>query len=81
MLYETTAAEGQQSLSDDNIGRNNSEQSSLNFSNLKLEPGDKLAVTTSLKSNETQSQDSAPALNVSRLDFWKMFDQLSSHTR
>ena len=81
MLYETTAAIGQQSPPNYNLSQNNLDQSSLNFSNLKLESADKRTVTTSIKSNETQSQDSAPVLNVSRQDCWKMFDQLFSHTR
>ena len=81
LLCETMAAVAQQSPLNDRIDQNNSELTSLKLANVKSEPDDKHIIVTWLKSNETETDDNTSVLNVSRQDFWKMFDQLFRYTR
>ena len=81
LLCETMAAVAQQSPLNDRIDQNNSELTSLKLANVKSKPDDKHIIVTWLKSNETETDDNTSVLNVSRQDFWKMFDQLFRYTR
>ena len=54
-LNETTAAGTQYNLSNVSISQSNSLQSSLNSTNINLEPDDKQIVITWLEANETEA--------------------------
>lgn len=71
---ETTSVVAQKSPLNYNIGRNNSTQSSLNSTNVKLESDDKHIVVTWLKANETETD--APVINITSQEFWKAFSPL-----
>jgi hypothetical protein len=73
-LNETTFAVAQQSPLNDNISRNNSTQSSLNSTNVKLESDDKRIVVIWLEANETETD--IPIINISSQEFWKAFSPL-----
>jgi hypothetical protein len=80
-LCETMAAVTQQGLLNDRISQNYSELTSLNLTNIRLEQENNHAPITWLKSNESESDDDTLVLNVSKQDFWKMFDQLFRYTK
>ena len=73
-LNETTFAVVQQSPLNDNISRNNSTQSSLNSTNIKLESDDKHIVIIWLEANKTETD--SPIINISSQEFWKAFSPL-----
>ncbi len=73
-LNETTFAVAQQSPLNDNISRNNSTQSSLNSTNIKLESDDKHIVIIWLEANKTETD--SPIINISSQEFWKAFSPL-----
>src|SRR5262245_37916729 len=72
---ETTAAGTQHDLLNDSISQNNSIQSSLNSTDIKLEPDDKQIVVTWLDANETEA-DNSPVINITSQEFWKTFSPL-----
>ena len=81
-LCENRAAVAQQGPPlNDRIDQNNSELTSLILTNVRSEQDNKHAPIAWLKSNESETDDDTLVLNVSKQDFWKMFDQLFRYTR
>jgi hypothetical protein len=76
-LCENTSAVTQQGPLNDRINQNDSETTSLNLTKVRSEQDNKHSPIVWLKSNETEADDdNTLVLNVTRQDFWKMFDQL-----
>jgi hypothetical protein len=77
-LCENIAAVAQQGPPlNDRINQNDSETTSLNLTKVRSEQDNKHSPIVWLKSNETEADDdNTLVLNVTRQDFWKMFDQL-----
>ena len=66
----------------DRINQNNSDLTSLNLTKVRSEQDNKHAPIALIKSNESETDDDDTlVLNVSKQDFWKMFDQLFRYTR
>jgi hypothetical protein len=81
-LCENIAAVALQGPLNDRINQNDSEITSLNLTKVRSEQDNKHPPITWLKSNETEADDdNTLVLNVTRQDFWKMFDQLFRYTR
>ena len=75
ILNESTFAVAEQSLLNDNIGRNISLQSSLNSTSIMLESDDKHIVITWLEENGTETNNT-PVINITSQEFWKAFTPL-----
>ena len=66
----------------DRIDQNKSELTSLILTNVRSEQDNRHAPIALIKSNESETDDdNTLVLNVSKQDFWKMFDQLFRYTR
>ena len=81
-LCENMAAVAQQGPPlNDRIDQNNSELTSLILTNVRSEQDNQHTPIAWLKSNESETDDDSLVLNVSKQDFWKMFDRLFGYTR
>ena len=75
VLSGVVNATAQKSKLEDSINQTNSIHSSLNSTNIKLEPDDKQIVITWLEANETEA-DNTPVINITSQEFWKTFSPL-----
>jgi hypothetical protein len=75
VFNESTFAVAEQSLLNDNIGRNISLQSSLNSTSIMLESDDKHIVITWLEENGTEANNT-PVINITSQELWKAFTPL-----